>query len=293
MPRFGAASCARCGSAGACSSRKQSSSAYWTEASRQVRSVSAVEQVELRLICAKLNDKAARRGWPRARLDEERADLFAELYGEPEGGPNALPPIELVPAGNGAYLIADGWHRVHGAVRAGVTELPACVLAVQPGQDPLTFAYDRALETSATSDKPLTNGEKRAAVERLIDERPQWSSREIAALTGTSHTFVNKLRRGLETDSTARHSGTTHGRTASAGEMAKRLVSGLASMWERKGLFEGSGKRADAKMGHRLAVALRERHGDDAPAWARRFAEWSANALDELEAEAPAEEKAA
>jgi ParB family chromosome partitioning protein len=65
--------------------------------------------------------------WPRLYLDEERVEDFAALYRE--HGPGALPPIELVPFGPGRYLIGDGVHRVEAARRAGLTSLPAHIVA--------------------------------------------------------------------------------------------------------------------------------------------------------------------
>ena len=47
---------------------------------------------------------------PRHRLDPERIAEFADIY-EVEGV-DALPLPELLPVGDGTYLIADGWHRL-------------------------------------------------------------------------------------------------------------------------------------------------------------------------------------
>ncbi len=66
------------------------------------------------------------RAWPRTSLDPDRVTQFADLY--EEGGPTALPPIEVVPDDAGGFILADGWHRVQAAIALGWTGLPTVVV---------------------------------------------------------------------------------------------------------------------------------------------------------------------
>ena len=102
------------------------------------------------------------RAWPRQFLDEERAEDFAALY--KEQGPNALPPLELVPVGPGRYLIGDGVHRFEAARRARLTQVPAYLIPPAADRDPAEFTYLHALQRSAISSLPLNRAEKQRAV---------------------------------------------------------------------------------------------------------------------------------
>jgi ParB-like nuclease domain len=92
--------------------------------------------------------------WPRDRLDQERVEDFEALYRAEGAG--ALPPLELIGDGSGGFILADGVHRREAARAAGLRTLPAFVLTLDPTDDPVAFAYLRALECSAISAKPLT-----------------------------------------------------------------------------------------------------------------------------------------
>ena len=68
-----------------------------------------------------INQLVARRDlWPRFDADEERVEMFADQL---RAGDD-LAPIEVVPHNDGKYLIADGVHRTHAAVRAGRNDVP-------------------------------------------------------------------------------------------------------------------------------------------------------------------------
>lgn len=68
--------------------------------------------------------------WPRQRLDQTRVQEFSELYRE--GGPGALPPILVVKTSTGAYLLADGIHRLCAAYNIGMRSIPAEVIDNPP-----------------------------------------------------------------------------------------------------------------------------------------------------------------
>jgi hypothetical protein len=63
--------------------------------------------------------------WARSSLDLDRVADFVDLYAE--GGPDALPPIEVVTDGDAGYLLADGWHRTAAAEQLGYATLPATI----------------------------------------------------------------------------------------------------------------------------------------------------------------------
>jgi hypothetical protein len=91
------------------------------------------------------------------------------------------------------YWLADGFHRVSAASRAGLTDIPAEVR--EGGQ---RDALLHACGANLTHGVRLTILDKRYAVRILLDdtEWSQWSDREIARQCGVSHPFVAKLREG-------------------------------------------------------------------------------------------------
>jgi hypothetical protein len=100
----------------------------------------------------------------------------------PEGGP----PI---------YTLADGFHRHHAAVLAGITELP-CDVYRGNTRDAILYATSHNLHG-----QPLSNADKRRRVQTLLDdpEWQQWSDNQIARHCGLSQTFVSSIRRSLKT----------------------------------------------------------------------------------------------
>jgi hypothetical protein len=146
----------------------------------------------------------AERSWPREQLDEERVELFAEILGDArqaagtgQGWSDPLPPLVVVAAGLGGYLLADGRHRYEARRRLGVGFDVVGVQVFQAnGRPPVDFAYELALLCTHGA-KPLTTSEKRAAILRLIGERPDASDRAIARLVGVSNSTVSVHRRGL------------------------------------------------------------------------------------------------
>jgi hypothetical protein len=102
-----------------------------------------------------------------------------------------FPPVVLFTDGQ-EYWLADGWHRVLAARRAGLSEIAA---DVRPGtlRDALLYSI------SANSDHglPRANADKRKAVALLLadSEWSQWSDREIARHCQVDHTVVGRMRR--------------------------------------------------------------------------------------------------
>lgn len=137
--------------------------------------------------------------WPRRSLDRERVEEFALLFAEEGFG--RLPPLVVVPDGEGDFILADGHHRLAALGSLGVLWVFAQVVDSpdDPGVlghrvDPLAFAYELALSLSSASAKPLTQAERRHAVARLVEERHDLSDRAIARLVGVSPSTVGNLR---------------------------------------------------------------------------------------------------
>lgn len=222
-----------------------------------------------------------RSAWPRQSLDPSRVGEFFQLY--LESGLAALPPIEVVPSGDGTFLVADGAHRLSALQQTNVTEVPCVVLPVLDGQDPVLIGFVRGLEASATTAKPLTFAEKRAAADRLIAETPEASDSEIGRLTGLSHQTVGRRRlRHLsngQLDPVTPDQADQYVVAVSARDIAAKMVGSIDRLWKARGL-------SDIVMGNRtgkhLARAMVDYFGDDAQQWACRFADWANTAVTEL-----------
>jgi winged helix-turn-helix DNA-binding protein len=145
------------------------------------------------------------RAWPRDALDPERVELFAEMVrdareaaGTGQGWSDPLPPLVVVGNGRGGYVLADGRHRFEARRGLGAGFDLVQVAVFQPdGKTPVERAYELSLSFATISAKPLTTSEKRAAILRLLVERPDLSDRGIARLVGVSNSTVTSHRRAL------------------------------------------------------------------------------------------------
>lgn len=122
----------------------------------------------------------------RASLDERVIDEYSEAMREGA----AFPPVVVFHDGSD-YWLADGFHRVRAAERAGLGELDADVR--QGGRrDAVLFSVG----ANASHGLRRTNEDKRRAVRVLLEdaEWSTWSDREIARRAGVSDRFVSSLR---------------------------------------------------------------------------------------------------
>jgi hypothetical protein len=219
--------------------------------------------------------------WPRFALDHQRVAEFCDIYADAEADECVLPRIELVHDDADGFLVADGHHRLAALTELGAENVPALIVSPPTGRDPRGWVYERGLVTAATAAKPLTRLERRAAVDRLLAERGGLSDREIARMVGVSHQTVGRARRRSNEPLTGEEAGAegTWRPSPTADDLARRLVRGVAGMWESRPLGDSIfGDRA----GKRLAHALDEQFADDALEWARRFERWARVAVHEL-----------
>jgi ParB-like chromosome segregation protein Spo0J len=220
----------------------------------------------------------SRETWSRFALNEERVELFKELLVSGE----ELPPIEVVPYQPDRYLIADGVHRANAANRAGHTEIGVVIIGLEDGETPVACALRRGLETATKTALPLTTAERRQAAIKLSTRSPEMSHRAIARLLGVSHDSVD---RWLRPEQEPEPEGSADDRDEpeepyeppiTADLAARQLVSGLAQLYESRGLTD---LLVPARMGKHLADAYQERFGDQALKEALRFASWTNRAV--------------
>ncbi|MBV9167461.1 MAG: hypothetical protein JO342_15095 [Solirubrobacterales bacterium] len=211
-----------------------------------------------------------RRTWPREALDEERVAVMVALTHDARdaahartGGTDPLPPLVVVADGQGGYLLADGHHRYEARRRLG-PEFDTVTVDVYPneGRPPAELTYELALRFATVSAKPLTTAEKRAAIERLLSERPDISDRAIARLVGVSHSTVGVHRAGV-VDSTTRDPAREQQSSQdpvwlSTKQIAEQLVFDFYELRQRTRKLLGFGEVDDVSAGRKLAQAFAE-----------------------------------
>lgn len=112
----------------------------------------------------------------RGRVDKKIVDRYAEILDE-------LPPVDVF---NGK-LLADGFHRVAAAKNLGRETIQARVHRGDRGE-----AMVFAATANVAHGLPLTQDQRRGAVERLLDST-DWSHREIARKMGVSADTVDRI----------------------------------------------------------------------------------------------------
>lgn len=190
-----------------------------------------------------------------------------------------LPPIDVFEH-KGRYYVGDGFHRLS-AYRA-LKRSTVRVRVLPYIGDVRTAAYLHSLDTAATAALPLSPADRRASVHRLLTSFPDMSDREIARRVGVSPTTVGNQRRALSGQAKpVAETGERYLAAVTARDLADRLVSSLEKLWDARGL---SDLLLGDRTGKRLAAALTDRFGDDAPAWAHRLHQWTSIAVQEVEA---------
>ncbi|PSB42040.1 hypothetical protein C7B80_28765 [Cyanosarcina cf. burmensis CCALA 770] len=125
----------------------------------------------------------------RAQLNEEAIADYAEAMSEGA----SFPPVLVFYDGQD-YWLADGFHRIHAACKAELTQL-----AVEVRQGSRREAVLYSVGANANHGLRRTNADKQRAAETLLrdEEWRQWSDNAIAKACGVSQPFVGKLRAKL------------------------------------------------------------------------------------------------
>lgn len=120
------------------------------------------------------------------------ADLVAE-YAEEIASWIDSAPVDVFHDAD-MRIVADGFHRVHAALEAGLDDIP-----VRLHQGDRRAALLFAVAANATHGARRTAADKRRAVETLLSdpEWSQWSDRMIAERVGVSPTTVGTIRAQL------------------------------------------------------------------------------------------------
>jgi hypothetical protein len=134
----------------------------------------------------------------RESLSVDAIDDYAAAY----AAKAPMPPVVVFLDGDGAHWLADGFHRVEAARRAGVLRVPA---DVHKGTQRDAILWSVAANSAHGLRR--TNADKRRAVETLLadTEWSGWSDRKIAVAAGVGPELVASMRPQLsETDSSKR-----------------------------------------------------------------------------------------
>lgn len=125
----------------------------------------------------------------RVSLDESVINEYAEAM---KNG-DEFPPIDIYRDGDDNY-VADGFHRIKGAIKAGLAEFKAKIK-----EGTIRDAILHSVSANSTHGLRRTNLDKRNAVEKLLidPEWQLWSDRKIADKCAVSNTFVAKVRADL------------------------------------------------------------------------------------------------
>jgi hypothetical protein len=136
---------------------------------------------------------------PRGRLDDDVVERYAEamVAGLWEFNKSSAPITAFSSERSQTYWLADGFHRVAAAKKAGLEWVE---VDIRQGNQRDAILY--SVGTNATHGLPRSNDDKRHAVSRLLGdpEWSQWSDREIARLCHVDHRFVGRLREALTGD---------------------------------------------------------------------------------------------
>ncbi|MEM1349667.1 MAG: hypothetical protein AAGI01_13990, partial [Myxococcota bacterium] len=141
---------------------------------------------------------------PRVQLDDATLNEYAERMALDEDTGAVVDPEgrvweELVVYNDedGVLWLADGFHRMHAALLAGLAEFQ---VRYKSGSQRDAVRY--SLGANATHGKRRTNADKRRAVERALRDE-QWSTftdARVAQLCKVTKTFVGNVRRELESE---------------------------------------------------------------------------------------------
>lgn len=126
----------------------------------------------------------------RVSLDESVINEYAEAM---KNG-DEFPPIDVYRDGDDNY-VADGFHRIKGAIKAGLAEFKAKIK-----EGTIRDAILHSVSANSTHGLRRTNLDKRNAVEKLLidPEWQLWSDRKIADKCAVDGKTVAKIRNDLQ-----------------------------------------------------------------------------------------------
>jgi hypothetical protein len=127
----------------------------------------------------------------RADLNEATVAEYAEALAEGA----KFPPVIVFHDGS-RYIAADGFHRIHAAIRSGATQIE-CEVRKGSKTDALKFA----LGCNAHHGLRRTNADKRHAVTLALKEFPKASNAAIAEMCLVGHELVAEIRKSQPYDS--------------------------------------------------------------------------------------------
>jgi hypothetical protein len=130
----------------------------------------------------------------RAKMSEDTVQTYADAM--KDGA--VFPPVVVFHDGKD-YWLADGFNRYYAHLSIKRTEIDA---DVKRGN--VLDAKLYACGANASHGQPRTNADKRNAVIMVLSEGAWkgWSAREVATHCAVTHTFVNNVKKSLETVST-------------------------------------------------------------------------------------------
>ena len=130
----------------------------------------------------------------RAKMSEETVRNYADALKDGV----EFPPVVVFHDGKD-YWLADGFNRYYAHLSIKRTEIEA---EIQRGN--VLDAKLYACGANAAHGQPRTNADKRNAVMMVLSEGAWkgWSARDVALHCAVTHTFVNNVKKSLETVST-------------------------------------------------------------------------------------------
>lgn len=122
------------------------------------------------------------------RVRDTSADAVTD-YAEAMAAGVKFPPIAVFKYTDGSLHLADGFHRVAAAMRAGLATLPALV---QDGDRQIALKY--ALGANRANSQRRTAQDIRQAVAIALKEWPNLTQAEVASLIGCSQPTVARVK---------------------------------------------------------------------------------------------------
>lgn len=185
----------------------------------------------------------------RAAVDEDTIADYSEAYKRGD----SMPPIIVFDDGQWLWL-ADGFHRVYGAQRAGLTELEFDVRR-GPKRDAVLYAAG----ANAHHGLRRTNADKRRAVEMLLADEPTaaLSDRWIADLAHVDHKTVAAVRLGNSPAQVTKDSAIPEAREPSGVDPGRRSLAP-----EERGDDEAGGAPGHLLGAHRAPPAGESQGGE-------------------------------